>query len=313
MSNILIIKHGSLGDITQISGVLQDIRNHHKDKEIYLLTTRPYVELLSKCPFIDKVLIDNRLPRWNLMYLLKLRNLINKYNFFCVYDLQNSSRTSFYRRFLLNIKNWNSTESVIKKSFKKDEFNQHSVLERFKFQLEDSGIKTQHTLKPDFSWAAINVNQILNKYFNSNFILIFPFSSAKNKNKQWPHYNNLIKIIRSNYKFEIAIAPSSGEIEEAKKLDAIMITNNNRALNIMELAGLINKSSFVISNDTGPAHITAHLNKSGVALFGTHTTPKKVSIETSNFHSIQSENLKNLSADSVYTNIKDRLNLINQT
>ena len=84
MSNILIIKHGSLGDIAQISGVLQDIRNYHHDKEIYLLTTRPYVELLSKCPFIDKVLIDKRLPRWNFLYLLKLRALINKYNFLIV-------------------------------------------------------------------------------------------------------------------------------------------------------------------------------------------------------------------------------------
>ena len=36
MSNILIIKHGSLGDIAQISGVLKDIRNAHKDKKIFI-------------------------------------------------------------------------------------------------------------------------------------------------------------------------------------------------------------------------------------------------------------------------------------
>ena len=29
----------------------------------------------------------------------------------------------------------------------------------------------------------------------------------------------------------------------------------------MELAGLIKKSSFVVANDTGPAHMTAHLGK----------------------------------------------------
>ena len=33
MSNILIIKHGSLGDIVQISGVLRDIREAHNDKK----------------------------------------------------------------------------------------------------------------------------------------------------------------------------------------------------------------------------------------------------------------------------------------
>ena len=99
MSNILIIKHGSLGDIAQISGVLKDIRETYKDKKIFILTTLEYVELLSKCPHLDAVLIDKRLPRWNIFYLIKLRKLIKKFNFSHVYDLQNSTRTSFYRKF----------------------------------------------------------------------------------------------------------------------------------------------------------------------------------------------------------------------
>ena len=72
MSNILIIKHGSLGDIVQISGVLQDIKENHTDKKIFILTTIPYVDLLSRCPYVDGVLVDNRLPRWNIYYLLKI-------------------------------------------------------------------------------------------------------------------------------------------------------------------------------------------------------------------------------------------------
>ena len=114
MSNILIIKHGSLGDIVQISGVLRDIREHHKDKKIFFLTTAPYIELMSKCPHIDAVLIDKRLPRWNIFYLIKLKKLLVKYNFSHVFDLQNSSRTSFYRKFLLNSPNWSSSETILK-------------------------------------------------------------------------------------------------------------------------------------------------------------------------------------------------------
>ena len=73
MSNILIIKHGSLGDIVQISGVIRDIREKHTSEKIFVLTTLPYVELLSRCPYVDGVLIDKRLPRWNIFYLLKLK------------------------------------------------------------------------------------------------------------------------------------------------------------------------------------------------------------------------------------------------
>ena len=63
MSNILIIKHGSLGDIAQASGAIQDISENHKNDQIYLLTTEPYSELFKKNPFIHEVIIDKRLPK----------------------------------------------------------------------------------------------------------------------------------------------------------------------------------------------------------------------------------------------------------
>ena len=66
---------------------------------------------------------------------------------------------------------------------------------------------------------------------------------------------------------------------------------------ITEETGLINKSSYVIANDTGPAHMTAHLGKKGTVIFGHHTTPEKVSIETQNFKPITSTNLNILKAE----------------
>ena len=311
MSNILIIKHGSLGDIVQISGALHDIRETLKDDKIFILTTLPYVDLLSRCPFIDGVLIDKRNPRWNIFYLAKLKKMVEKYNFASVIDLQNSSRTSFYRKFLFNIKDWSSAETKLKKETKKKDFYENSVLTRFKFQLENSNIVVKNTLKPDFSWACENVDQIVNKYSGKKLVLLLPFCSPQLSHKKWPYYNELIKIIKSkNSNFEIVIAPGPNELEEAKKIDALSITNSGKALNIMELAGLVKKSSFIIGNDTGPAHIAAHLNKNGFVLFGYHTSAKKVSIETDNFKAITSKKLKELSAEMVYSSIKEELDLI---
>jgi len=312
MSNILIIKHGSLGDIAQISGVLRDIRQSYKDKKIFILTTLPYVELLSSCPYLDGVLIDKRLPRWNIYYLLKLRKMLSKYNFTHVFDLQNSSRTSFYRKFLLRISNWNSAETALKKGEKKNDFKNESVLERFKIQLNYSNIKTNHSLEPDFTWASINVDKIVNKYFGKKFILLFPFCSPQLAHKKWPYFNDLIRIIKSKHlNLEIAIAPGPNEIEEAKKIESISIMKNNETLNITELTGLILKASYIIANDTGPAHIAAHLGQSGIAVFGHHTTAKKVSIETEKFKAISVANLSDLTAEKVYFEIKNKLELIN--
>ncbi len=312
MSNILIIKHGSLGDIAQISGVLRDIREAHNNDKIFILTTIPYVELLSKCPYLDGVLIDRRLSRWNIFYLIKLKKMLKKFDFFCIYDLQNSSRTSFYRKYLLNILNWSSAETILKKGEKKKDFDNESVLERFMIQLENSNVKTKHALKPDFSWARVNVDKIVNQYFGGKFILLFPFCSPQLLHKKWPYFNDLIKIIKLRHpNFEIATAPAPFEIEEAKKIESVSITKNNNSLNIMELAGLIKKASYVIANDTGPAHMTAHLGKMGTVLFGYHTTPKKVSIETEKFKVITINNLNDLTAERVYLEIKNKLELIN--
>jgi len=72
MSNILIIKHGSLGDIVQISGILKDIRNHFSASSISILTSKPYQSLFEQCPYVDHVLLDERKARWNFFFLYGL-------------------------------------------------------------------------------------------------------------------------------------------------------------------------------------------------------------------------------------------------
>ena len=256
--------------------------------------------------------MDNRLPRWNILYLIKLKKMIKKFNFSQAIDLQNSPRTSFYRKYLFNISDWSSTETTLKKNEKKKDFDEASVLERFKIQLENFNIKANFSLKPDFSWAKINVDKIVNKYFGKKFILIFPFCSPQLSHKKWPYFNELINIIKSKHQnLEIAIAPGPNEMDEAKSINAVSITNNEKPLNIMELAGLIKKSSFVLANDTGPAHMAAHLGQEGIVIFGYHTSAKKVSIETEKFKPITSIDLEKLTPENVYLEIKNTLELIN--
>ena len=74
-------------------------------------------------------------------------------------------------------------------------------------------------MKPDFTWASVDIDQIINKYFSKKFILLFPFCSPQLPHKKWPYFNELIRIIKSKHvNLEVAIAPGSNEIEEAKKI-----------------------------------------------------------------------------------------------
>ena len=276
-----------------------------------LLTTRPYADFMSSCPYIDGVLIDKRLPRWNLFYLAKLKKMIERFSFTKVFDLQNSSRTKFYKKLLFNKDVfWSDSDSFISKEQTLEE-KKLPVLDRMQLQLSRSGISETHFTKaPDITWLIKNIKNIVNQNFEGEYILLFPFCSPKLKRKKWPYYQDLISLLKREYgpKYNIAIAPGPREIEEAKKFKAHTILNNNIPLNISELVSLIKNASYVISNDTGPAHICAHLNKKGLVLFGSHTTPEKVSIETENFKSIKIKNLKNLNVADVFEKVKESLN-----
>ena len=278
MSNILIIKHGSLGDIAQASGAIQDISENHKNDQIYLLTTKPYFELLKKNPFIHEVILDKRLPRYNLIYLYFLMRELKKYNFLKVFDLQNSSRTNFYKNILFPKAKklvWSSSITTLPLDKNKDEFDKISVLERFDQQLKDSGLNTSNTIKPDFSCASTDISEIKNFYKFNKYILLFPFCSPHLTIKKWPHYNKLIDLIINKYgdEYKILTAPGPSEINDAKNINALALLDNGRALDISQLTSLIKDSSFVVANDTGPAHITAHVGATGITLFGKHTTP----------------------------------------
>ena len=308
MSNILIIKHGSLGDIAQASGAIQDICENHSTDDIFLLTTTPYLDLFEKNNSLKGIIIDKRLSRFNLIYLYSLMKKIKKNKFTKVYDLQNSSRTSFYKKILFpnaNLNIWCSSETTLPNDKTKEEFDKSPVLERFNHQLKSSGIETKHTMHPDFSWSCVDIEKIMNEYKLSNYILLFPFCSPHLTLKKWPYFNNLINLIKAKYKdqFKIITAPGPKEINEADQYDAIKILDNGKAVSISQLSSLIKKSSFVVANDTGPAHMTAHLNVKGLALFGSHTTAKKVSIERDNFKAIQVSDLNKLSAEKVLKKI----------
>ena len=308
MSNILIIKHGSLGDIAQACGAIQDISENHKNDQIYLLTTKLYFDLFKKNPFLADVILDKRLPRYNLIYLYLLMRKIKKLKISKVYDLQNSSRTSFYKKILFpdsNFNIWSSSETTLPKDKTKEEFDKKSVLERFNHQLQTSEINTKNTMLPDFSWSCVDISKIKLEYKLEKYIVLFPFCSPHLSQKKWPYYNDLIEKFKAKYndKFKVIVAPGPNEINDSKDINALCILDSGKALNISQLSSLIKESSFVIANDTGPAHMAAHLGAKGLTLFGSHTTAYKVSIERENFKAIQVNDLAKLSTDKVLEKI----------
>ena len=237
---------------------------------------------------------------------------IKKYKFSKVFDLQNSSRTLFYKNILFPKSTkevWSSSYTTLPSEKTKSEFDKNSVLERFNHQLTSCGLKTYNTLKPDFNWASSDISEIKRQHDLKKYILLFPFCSPHLSLKKWPYYNQLIKLILEKFgdEYKIISAPGPSEIAEAEKLDAISILDNGKAINISQLTSLVKQSSFIVANDTGPAHIAAHVGAKGITLFGKHTTAIKVSIEREKFKPIQVDDLNKLSAEKVFERLVSSL------
>ena len=309
MSNILIIKHGSLGDLIQANGAIKDIKKFYSNRKVFLLTTQPYSIFMSECPYLDGVLIDKRLPRWNLFYLNNLKKTLAKFNFSKVYDLQNSSRTKFYKRFIIKNVEWSSSATTLEPGQTKSDFDKHPVLERMEIQLKKSGVETEFTKNIDLSWAIENISHLVKNYTNREYILIFPFCSPKLNKKKWPYFKELIQKLKQEFKnkYSVLLAPGPNETEEANQLNAKVILENNLPVNIKTLVSLIYGAKFIIANDTGPAHIASHLDKKGLVLFGSHTSAKKVSIENFNFKAISAKDLKDLKVETVISETRSKL------
>ena len=233
-----------------------------------------------------------------------------KYNFSKVFDLQNSSRTRFYKKFIIKNSAWSSSETILEPGEKKSDFDQHPVLDRMEIQLKKSGIDTEFTKNIDLDWANEDISRLLKKYTNGEYILLFPFCSTKHKNKKWPYFKELILKLKQDFKnkYPILLAPGPSEIEEANELNGKVVLDNEEPVNIKTLISLVNNAKFIVANDTGPAHIASHLDKKGLVLFGSHTSAKKVSIENFNFKALSVQKLEDLDVETVLKQIKLKLN-----
>ena len=149
MKNILVIKHGSLGDIISATSVLKDIRDHYINDKIIILTTNNFKKFFLNSPLVNEVIIDNREGFYRSLFLIKklLKLKIN-----LVIDLQNSGRTSIYELFfrLLNKAEINGTGLFATLRYKNTKPNLNSVIEGLSNQIEKLGIQTQR--KPFLEW-----------------------------------------------------------------------------------------------------------------------------------------------------------------
>jgi ADP-heptose:LPS heptosyltransferase len=293
MYRVLIIKHGALGDVIQSMGACQDIRLHHPDAELVVLTTPPYRSIFSRCPYVDRVLTEKRPKPWQMGQWWQLIRRLRGESFDRVYDLQNTARTALYRRRILPDASWVTTI---------DKVSEESVLTAWQRAMMSAGLATPNILEPKVKWLADDIQWLVDSVgLKDDYIVMIPGSSASHPEKRWPYYEELAIALIERTKYHVVTVPGPDEVDLCRDLPATaMFRADGTVLDWFELAGVLARAAFVVGNDTGPTHIAANLGRPGLALFGGHKSPASTGIERRDFRVLAAPDLSRLGVEMVY-------------
>ena len=251
---ILLIKHGSLGDIVFALEPILAIHNKFNNSVIDLVTEEKFIPFFKKMKMFDKFLVDNRGGFLSTFSLIR-KILIGKYDL--IIDLQNSKRTNFYHFF---IKNFSSSRINGSRSFVHDRYiipvqGQESPTQGLYNQLKLLDIDQSD---PDFSWLASDKED--QSIEDKQVVLVIPGVSKSGRAKQWSpsNYQQLCSLLESKGYYICLVGTKHDALSFQPILDGCKNVINLIDKSPPEIIYTVaTKSHLIISNDTGPGHIAA--------------------------------------------------------
>ena len=273
---ILIIKPSALGDIIHTLPVLPVLRAHYPGAEIHWLVAKGFHTVLENHPMIDRLwTIDKN--KWKKVKNLKdtfkelkeLKNNLKSESFDLVIDFQGLFRTGLIASFTASKKRIGFKQAregaplFYTDKVDVDWEGIHAV-DRYLKLLEHIGCDIS---KVEFPFAPFEENIPLMKELPEKYAVIVP--SAGKKANRWPA--DRFGQVASKLPIKTVVVSSPADAEIA---DEVVQNSNGQAISvagrttIMELAALIKKAEYMITNDTGPMHIAAAFGIPAFAIFG---------------------------------------------
>lgn len=298
--NILIIKHGSLGDLVLSIGAIKTLRNYFQNDKLILLTQSNYKKIFYDMPFVDLILEDNR--ENIIKSIINIIFIVKKNKIDLVFDLQNSSRTSCYNFF---IKYFSSSKILSARKFSSFKYSQKEkgyqhITKNHADQLKLLGINQY--LLPDIEWMGKK------EITKDKYVVLIPGASISGRNKKWPifKYAAISKFLIS-INLKVYLTGSNADLEDINEIIKICPGAYNKISDskIRDFFSLCKSAVLIIGNDTGPSHIAGLTNRPLIWLANINNTTDSSYPLGKNVHKLTSKNIKNISIHEVISKIKE--------
>lgn len=269
---VLVIRLGALGDLIQCFDAFQDIRRHHPDAAITLLTGTPFVGFAASMPWFDDVWGDPR-GRGPLAYW-RVRRRLRAGRFTRVYDLQNKARTARYR-WLMGLGGgarplWSGDAPGA--DFPRPDIDAHNR-QRYRAQLAAAGVPDSGGAETD--WLAGGIGGLVP---DVPFVLLIPGCSPHLPHKRWPpaSYADLGRRLLGRGLLPVIVGTradrdaADGILADCP--DAVDLVGRT---DLGQLAALARAARGAVGNDTGPVFLTAVVGCPTLMLMSHHTNPAR--------------------------------------
>lgn len=283
---ILVIKIGAVGDVILAVPSIRAIRNNFPKAFISVLVGSESRRVLKKCPYIDDIILYDRLGNdKGIKALLKLGSIIRRRAFDISIDLQNNRASHLLawlgavpKRFGYDRK-WGF---LLNGKLKYLKMGVGPVEEQFRV-LKKAGINTIGASRrleiwpgrEDFSYVE---NLLKNAWVREGQVLVGINIGGSWKTKRWPlkcfaKLSDMlaaedIRVVITASKDEEGLANDFVEKARAKVINAAGRTS------ITQLAALIKRCKVFVTGDSAPMHIASSMGTDFIALFGP-TDPRR--------------------------------------
>jgi ADP-heptose:LPS heptosyltransferase len=301
-AEILVIKHGALGDFLLSMGPFAAIRAHHKAARITLLTTAPYAAMAERSGHFDRIWCDPRAKAWNIPAWLTLRRRLRSGGFGRVYDLQTSSRSSaYYRYFATPRPEWSGIAPGCSHPHANPRRDDMHTVERQREQLAMAGI--DQVPDADLTWLDGDISTLLpDGQDDRPYVLLVAGGSAHRPEKRWPAraYGELAtNLHRAGYRPVLIGAAAEQDVLAEISSHCPDALNLCGRTDFGQIAALARRGAAAVGNDTGPMHIVASVGCAATVIFSAASNPDLTAPRGAQVRLLQCKRMTDLPVDQV--------------
>ena len=274
---ILVCKFLGMGSIIQSTSLLLSLKNNFPSSEIIFLSSKSNKQLLEMIPVIDKtVLIDDK----NLFSIaaetLRIIRLLRREKIDLYFDLEPHS---YFSKIVCIL-----SRAKIRNGFKKDDDKTNVPIYENEIDFK-SGVSLHESYLKMASMSGCNlITKELYSFpggmenVSGDYVVVNVNASDLRIERRWPKTNfaELLSSLTTNFPaLNFVLSGSESErVYVNSVINLIPPANRSRIRTVAgeqtleQLFALIRGAKLVITNDTGPMHISFALKRPTLALFG---------------------------------------------